>query len=196
MMVHSDLVAVVAEKVQTLFRCGLVLKEPKSIRLSFSPDVFAVKKGGATFQFEIKVSRSDFLKDVHKPHRKECLDVGAFRYFVVPWKLISPDDPLFSKGHLKKWGLIWVGSGKTNRFMIVRGADPKGNLKIMETPVQNSEVEPFRCLCDHRAEMELVYSAYRALVLGSAGQPIQVNAVVERICESPEDLKNKCVRMM
>lgn len=195
-MTHSELIDVTAGKVQTLFRCGLILKEPKTIRLNFSPDVFAVKKGGATFQFEIKVSRSDFLKDVNKPHRRESLDVGAFRYFVVPWRLILPNDPLFSSGHMRKWGLIWVGSGKTNRFMVVRGVNPKNNLKNMETSTQIHEIESFRCQRNCNAEMELVYSAYRALVLGSAGQPVQVNSVVERICNSPEELKNICARIV
>lgn len=195
-MTHQDLIEITAQKIQTLFRCGLVLKEPKSIRLNFSPDVFAVKKGGATFQFEIKVSRSDFLKDVSKPHRTESLDVGAFRYFVVPWRLITPDDPVFDRGHMKKWGLIWVGSGETPRFKIVRGASPKNNLKIMESPTLYSDVEQFRCERNCNAEMELVYSAYRALVLGSANEPVRINAVVERICNSPEELKNICARIV
>ena len=195
-MTHSELVTITADKVQTLFRCGLVLKEPKSIRLTFSPDVFAVKKAGATFQFEIKVSRSDFLKDMSKPQRQESQDVGAFRYFVVPWGLVKPCEDFFNRGHMKKWGLIWVSQGESHRFKIVRGANPKNNLKIMETPRLYSDVEPFRCQRNCNAEMELVYSAYRALVLGSAGKPIQVNTVVERICNSPEELKNICARII
>lgn len=195
-MTHQELICITAEKIQTLFRCGLVLKEPKSIRLNFSPDIFAVKKGGATFQFEIKVSRSDFLKDINKPHRKESLDVGAFRYFVVPWGLVKPDEIFFKEGHMKKWGLIWVGQGETHRFKIVRGANPKNNLRIMETPKLYSDVEAFRCQRNSNAEMELVYSAYRALVLGSAGQPIHVNAVVDRLCDSPTDVRQLCARIV
>lgn len=194
-MTHQELICITAEKIQTLFRCGLILKEPKSIRLNFSPDVFAVKKGGATFQFEIKISRSDFLKDMNKPHRRESLDVGAFRYFVVPWRLILPNDPIFTVGHMKKWGLIWVSAGDSKRFTIVRGANPKNNLKAMETPRIWSDIEAFRCERNSNAEMELVYSAYRALVLGSGGQPVRVNAVVDRLCDSPTDLRQLCARI-
>ena len=195
-MTHQELICITAEKIQTLFRCGLILKEPKSIRLNFCPDVFAVKKGGATFQFEIKVSRSDFLKDMSKPHRREGLDVGAFRYFVVPWGLVKPCEDFFNQGHMKKWGLIWVGQGETHRFKIVRGANPKNNLKIMETPKLYSDVEAFRCRRNSNAEMELVYSAYRAFVLGSAGQPVQINAVVDRLRDSAGDVKQLCARIV
>lgn len=192
-MNHKGLVDITALKVQSVFKCGLVLKEPRSIRLNFSPDVFAVKKGGVTFQFEIKVSRSDFLKDINKPHRKEEKDIGTFRYFVVPWGLISPDDVLFETGHMKKWGLIWVSSGETNRFRIMRGVKPKNNLKSLES-TQPCPYDPFKCVSNSMAEMELVYSAHRALVLGSKGGPVPLGSIIERPIGG-EELKSLCSRI-
>jgi hypothetical protein len=72
---------------------------------------------------ESKVSRSDFLADKKKPHRNgEVLGMGAFRYFICPEGMISPDELP------DKWGLLWVNArghikikaghllGKTNYF--------------------------------------------------------------------------------
>lgn len=188
-MTHSELVSITAQKAQGLFGCGLILMEPRTTRLHFSPDVFAVKKGGLTFQFEIKVSRSDFLKDFTKPHRKTPdKDVGVFRYFVTPYGMISPDDPLLSSNGVN-WGLLEV-SGSGSRMYVRRGPNPSNGLLKMET-----EFPDFMCPRDSFAEMELVYSYYRSLVVGSNGEAVQVSSIAERIYHDSEQLRSICARI-
>lgn len=60
---------------------------------------------------EVKVSRTDFLADASKPHRKEsATGMGAYRYFMAPAGLISIEElPA-------KWGLIEV--------------TPRGHMKV------------------------------------------------------------------
>lgn len=50
---------------------------------------------------ECKVSRSDFIADKTKPHRKER-GMGHWRYFMCPEGLINTED--LPEG----WGLLWV----------------------------------------------------------------------------------------
>ncbi|WP_210515070.1 adenylosuccinate synthase [Pantoea ananatis] len=50
---------------------------------------------------ESKVSRSDFLRDRHKPHRQEG-GMGDFRYFICHEGIINLSDLP------ERWGLLWV----------------------------------------------------------------------------------------
>lgn len=50
---------------------------------------------------ESKVSRSDFLRDRHKPHR-QAGGMGDFRYFICPEGIINIEDLP------ERWGLLWV----------------------------------------------------------------------------------------
>lgn len=190
-MTHKELVDLTASRVESMFGCGMILKEPKTIRLHYSPDVFAVKKGGVTFQFEIKVSRSDFLKDQVKGHRTSPeKDVGLFRYYVVPWGLVLPDDPLLSSNGVK-WGLIWVEGGSARRLRVMAGPNPR---KAFNKFADGSFKE-YECPRDHMAEMEFIYSLYRSLVMGSCGEAIKVGSIAERIYSDALDLKATCSRM-
>ena len=52
---------------------------------------------------ECKVSRSDFLRDRHKPFRRGTLrGIGQQRWFMVPAGLVSPDELP------DKWGLLYA----------------------------------------------------------------------------------------
>lgn len=190
-MTHNDLVELTAGRVEKMFGCGMILKEPKSIRLHFSPDVFAVKKGGVTFQFEIKVSRSDFLKDQSKAHRQSPeKDVGLFRYYVVPWGLLSAEDPLLSSNGVN-WGLIWAQVTGSMRLHVVKGPNPRKSLHGFS----KGAFPDYECPRDHMAEMEFIYSLYRSLVMGSAGEAIVVGSIAERIYNEAVDLKARCSRI-
>lgn len=159
-MTHSELVDLTAKKAHTLFKCGLVLREMSSRNLGFFPDVFAVKKTGLSFQFEVKVSLSDFLHDKDKLHRKvQDQDVGAYRYFVVPKGLIkSGAEHNDIKNHQSaNWGLIEVTDG--GKFIITRGLDPKNGLTQFD-----DFTNPFYNRSNSKAELELVYSYYQKLV--------------------------------
>lgn len=56
---------------------------------------------GGSMLVEVKVSRSDFLRDKHKPHRQTG-GLGDFRYYMCPEGIITLDDLP------DKWGLLWV----------------------------------------------------------------------------------------
>lgn len=59
---------------------------------------------------EVKVSRSDFLRDKHKPHRQQG-GVGTYRYYMCPEGLLTVEDMP------ERWGLIWVNSRGHCRIM-------------------------------------------------------------------------------
>ncbi|EEO7295542.1 hypothetical protein G6599_004807, partial [Salmonella enterica] len=50
---------------------------------------------------EVKVSRSDFLRDKHKPHRQRG-GLGDYRYYMCPEGIINISDLP------DRWGLLWV----------------------------------------------------------------------------------------
>lgn len=67
---------------------------------------------------EVKVSRSDFLSDKKKPHRKnQSSGMGKWRYFLCPENLITPKD---LKNH-PKWGLLY--------------GYPNGRIKVIVGPL-------------------------------------------------------------
>lgn len=90
-----------------------------------NPDVFGVRhginsNGMGTFLIEAKTSRSDFLADRNKPHRKDpSLGMGKYRYYICPNGLIKQEELP------EKWGLIYVSAA--GRCTVVAGvlAAPK-----------------------------------------------------------------------
>lgn len=67
---------------------------------------------------EVKVSRSDFLNDKKKPHRKDpSMGMGKWRYFLCPENMITEKD---LKNH-PKWGLLY--------------GYPNGRIKVIVGPL-------------------------------------------------------------
>lgn len=68
-----------------------------------SPDVIFFRNDGVTDLIEVKVDRTDFLRDKKKLFRKQPeLGMGTYRYYACPEHLINaPDLP-------EGWGLIWI----------------------------------------------------------------------------------------
>lgn len=181
-MTHQELVDLTAKRIQRLFGCGMILKEATSSRLYMVADVFAVKKGGITFQFEIKTSLSDFLKDKKKPHRiNPSSDVGVYRYYVAPEGVIKPEhnDILNNPA---QWGIIEVSKG--GRFKVIRGIDPKKGLEQFDL------LNDFKNKANSKAEMELIYSYFQSMIINSNGNAIKVNAVCEKLCTNVAELQN------
>ncbi|MEB2440984.1 adenylosuccinate synthase [Citrobacter braakii] len=56
---------------------------------------------GGSVLVEVKVSRSDFLRDKHKPHRQRG-GLGDYRYYMCPEGIININDLP------DRWGLLWV----------------------------------------------------------------------------------------
>ena len=67
-----------------------------------------------SFMIEVKITRSDFLKDAKKPFRvTPRLGVGKYRYYACPEGLIKPEE--LPDG----WGLIYVrGSNKKSTMPV------------------------------------------------------------------------------
>lgn len=57
---------------------------------------------GGSVLVESKVSRTDFLRDKHKPHRQAGKGLGDYRYYICPEGMITLDDLP------ERWGLLWV----------------------------------------------------------------------------------------
>lgn len=183
-MTHDELVQLTAKKAEKLFGCGLILREMGSCNVNFIPDVFAVKKGGITFQFEIKVSLKDFLADKKKPHRDSPQrDVGDFRYYVVPKGLIPPDHPDLTRR--ARWGLIEVTKG--GQFEFSKGIDPKGGLGQFQDHIDICGM--YHCVKDHRTELELAYASHVRTVLASEEQTVKLCKIVERVSTDVSAIK-------
>lgn len=182
-MTHQELVDLTAKRIQRLFGCGMILKEATSSHLNMVADVFAIKKGGITFQFEIKTSLSDFLKDKKKPHRKTPEeDLGMYRYYVAPQGVIKPNhNDLINNP--ARWGLIEVTKG--GRFNIISGLDPKrGGLE------QFSKPNDFKNIANSNNEIELIYSYFQSMIINSQNNKIEVKAVCEKLCTDVGELAN------
>lgn len=68
-----------------------------------SPDVIFFRNDGVTDLVEVKVSRTDFLRDKKKLFRAEPeMGMGRYRYYACPEHLIEAGDLP------DNWGLIWI----------------------------------------------------------------------------------------
>mgnify|MGYP000170665080 CR=1 FL=1 len=105
--------------------CCVALSEVKTGTSGEIPDGFGIRVAewlSGSVLVEVKVSRSDFLSDKSKPHRKgDVLGVGRWRYYLCPEGLILPAELP------DKWGLIYV--------------TPRGGTKTI--------VGPYAC-CDYK----------------------------------------------
>jgi len=86
------------------FACGVVLKE-FSCRVSEIPDVIGFS-ADRSILIECKVSRADFLRDKHKPHRHYIKKLGTLRYYLTLPNVACPED--IENG----WGLLYATDKK------------------------------------------------------------------------------------
>lgn len=93
-------------------KCGVVLPEFVTINNAEIPDVIAFT-ARHSHMIEVKVSRSDFLRDKNKSFRYvESKGMGNYRYYACPRKLIGPLE--VPDG----WGLIYIYPNGKARIMI------------------------------------------------------------------------------
>lgn len=83
-----------------------------------------------TVMIEVKASRSDFLADAKKPHRKNPSEgVGHLRYYCCPAGLIKDSDlPPY-------WGLLWEREGKIEE---VKSAEQQPSNSYAEVAILTS----------------------------------------------------------
>lgn len=129
---------------------------------------------------EVKVSRSDFLADVAKPHRAQpSIGMGSYRYYFAPQGLIKPEElPL-------KWGLVEVNE--------------RGHMKVLAGHVllKWKEEDVWRFESNSIAEISTL-----AMCLNRVGDPQQVQDrlrdmgnQVARLAKSNDKLKEENERM-
>lgn len=94
--------------------CHVAFVEVGALNDTERADAWGYRWGwdGGSVLVEVKVSRSDFLRDNHKPHRQPGNGgLGDFRYYLSPEGIITLDD--LPDG----WGLLWVNKRGHVRVM-------------------------------------------------------------------------------
>jgi len=149
---HDDLVKIAERWLLGSKGCGFAFAELMTqSNTGEIPDALGWK-GNKSILVECKTSRSDFLADKKKPFRAMPeLGIGAYRYYLCPEGVITPDDlPA-------KWGLVWV----SNRGVAKQKVGPKGKFGWENTvfyhPTRNT-----------RNEHQMLYSALRRIHLRGA----------------------------
>lgn len=94
---------------------GVVVTETSALGIREVEDVVAFRANCSAI-IECKASRSDFLVDRHKPHRRTG-GVGNYRFYLCQEGIILPEDLP------PKWGLLWL---KGRSVVVVKFAG--GNL--------------------------------------------------------------------
>jgi hypothetical protein len=120
-------------------RYTVVMAELRTINFE-TPDVFAVKQGHRSIVIECKISRSDFLADSKKPHRRLSeMAMGDERYYAAPEGLLKAED--MPEG----WGLLSV-----------------------EENIVRCLKESIEFTANKKAEMSMICSVMRRLEISSA----------------------------
>lgn len=107
-MTHSELVEIAYRWILKNGGVGVAFKELNTVAAE-TPDVIGFDSWQSVV-IEVKVSRSDFLCDKHKPHRAEGKGMGNWRFYCCPKGLIKKEE--LPKG----WGLIYVDDKKKARI--------------------------------------------------------------------------------
>lgn len=148
-LTHRELVEVGYEWLLKNGGCGVAFKELKSINVEI-PDVIGFCSWTSTV-LECKVSRSDFLKDLKKSHRKHGM--GDFRLYICPTGLIK-------KSELpERWGLIYVSPQKKATCIVNPQRNRGKYLANGEWEINN------RFEKDREAEQQIMYTALRRLFI-------------------------------
>lgn len=165
-MTHDDLCALAVRWLRRPARlgghgCSVAVSECRSGYGGEIPDAigFRANWNNGSVVVEAKVSRSDFLADRNKPHRR-LGGMGTWRYFMAPAGVIRADELP------ERWGLLEVGA--RNRITAVVGPAAHGS-------AIERNLEPWRHDPDHDAERDLL-----TLLLARTGDPEKVNAAIKK----------------
>lgn len=143
---HRKLVEIAYRWVLANCSVGVAFKEIKSLSGEIA-DVIAFGGSGHSILIEVKTSRSDFLSDKKKPHRKNPSEgMGTQRFYCCPEGLIKKEE--LPHG----WGLIYVNA--------------KGKARRVFSPYIGNIGERLHGLEKNKtAEMHVMYSCLRRLHL-------------------------------
>lgn len=162
--------------------CCIAASEVKSGWTGEIPDAIGFRQkgygvGDGSVVVEVKVTRSDFLADRKKGHRKEG-GLGNWRYFMCPTNLIKPDE--LPEG----WGLLWVNK--------------RGHVKPMAGPahvmaatphyeMRRESLEQYRQGSDVAGEQFILVK-----LLARVGDPEQVNQKLREAWREHSRLVKRC----
>ena len=145
---HRALCERAAHWLQTSKQCKVVLVERNSGRGGEEPDAIGWTPCGFSYLVEVKVSRSDFLSDRKKPHRKNPeTGMGQIRFLLCPRDMIQPEE--VPDG----WHLLWA-----TEYQIRNKPDV---------------VNPKKFEIDRKKEMQMLIHSYRMVKLGVMIVPIE-----------------------
>jgi hypothetical protein len=102
---------------------------PNAFIYGWETDFWTMTASGETREFEIKISRSDYLIDAKKDKHKECNGANYF-YYVCPAGLIKPEEVD------KRYGLVYISES--------------GTAEIVKKPrrLNNNIFENWKMLCN------------------------------------------------
>ena len=140
---HKQLCDRAAHWLQQSKYCRVVLIERNGGCGGEEPDAIGWTSHGFSYLIEIKVSRSDFLADKHKPHRRNPeTAMGRVRFYLCPKGMIKPEE--MPEG----WGLLWA----TEHQIRLQNSDDLINRKHFEINLDK--------------EMQMLIHNYRLARLG------------------------------
>lgn len=168
---HSELVDIAAAYAKSKMGAGLVLREHKCDGQQEIVDV-AVFRTNIMINIEVKVTRSDFLKDKNKPFRKHPeTGMGHYRFYCAPVGLISPDELPDGWGLLEyhhKSSSIRLRSGpplirslRHEKYYITRSAKERRDINVKEVET----LKYFFEWCNEGGHADYLYSAHRRLIM-------------------------------
>lgn len=125
-MTHKELVKRAQAWLANNQRCTIVLAE-LATRNTETPDAIGFhSSGGASILIECKATRADFLADKNKIFRREQeRGMGDHRYFLVPAKLIKPDELPDA------WGLLELHEKQVRVAREATYADANKNAEVV-----------------------------------------------------------------
>lgn len=175
---HQELNTKAANYAHRTLNAGIVLIEHQCRGNNEIIDVAAFRSS-IVVNIEVKVSRSDFLKDKSKPHRKPgACSMGHFRFYCCPAGVIKPED--LPEG----WGLLEYHQ-KSDSIKCKSG--PKSMMRCLQDPNSCSSknkkiLEPFFFeSVNERAHTNLLFSAYRQLLLAQdQGLEVELDAIFRK----------------
>lgn len=114
------------------------------------PDAFGIDTNGTTQLVECKTSRSDFLADAHKWHRKLDREgmragLGDYRWYFAPRGVIKPSDDLFGWGHVEVAGRVCTIVRWSKRFDASHSGAAEAMVRLLRIATAGCEKVCGRC---------------------------------------------------
>lgn len=146
-LTHDDL-SLVGAKWLTRHGYKYVFPNMKAQGFSENPDVLGMRGGFYDpFVIEVKTSRSDFLADKKKPHRKPGLGIGSHYAYLAPKGLLDVAEIPYG------WWLLEVSGKNTARISVSKGFQVKnGKKEFLNT--DRKEMEYFQNIFTENSDFD------------------------------------------